>query len=131
MEFKDYLRILAQNDGSDLYLTVGAPPAGKFQGVLKPLENIKLMPPRLKEIAHSLMSEDQIKAFEIQPELNLAISERGIGRFRVNIFRQRNSFSLVIRNIKLEIPNIDTLGMPPILKHSIMEKRGLILFIGG
>lgn len=77
------------------------------------------------------MNEDQIKAFELQPELNLAISERGIGRFRVNIFRQRNSFSLVIRNIKLDIPNIDTLGMPPILKKSIMEKRGLILFIGG
>lgn len=131
MEFKDYLRILAQNDGSDLYLTVGAPPAAKFQGVLKPLENIKLMPPRLQEIAHSLMNDEQKKAFEHNPELNLAISERGIGRFRVNIFRQRNSFSLVIRNIKTEIPNLDGLGMPPILKHSIMEKRGLILFIGG
>ena len=131
MEFKDYLQILAQNDGSDLYLTVDAPPAAKFQGVLKPLENIKLMPARLKEIAHSLMTEEQIQAFEIQPELNLAISESGIGRFRVNIFRQRNNFSLVIRNIKTEIPNIDTLGMPPILKQSIMEKRGLILLIGG
>ncbi len=131
MEFKDYLRILAQNDGSDLYLTVGAPPAAKFQGVLKPLENVKLMPPRLQEIAHSLMNEEQKKAFENNPELNLAISERGIGRFRVNIFRQRNSFSLVIRNIKTEIPNIDALGMPAILKQSIMEKRGLILFIGG
>ena len=131
MEFKDYLRILAQNDGSDLYLTVGAPPAAKFQGVLKPLENIKLMPSLLQEIANSLMNEEQKKAFENNPELNLAISERGIGRFRVNIFRQRNSFSLVIRNIKTEIPNIDALGMPSILKHSIMEKRGLILFIGG
>ncbi|MEI7840053.1 MAG: PilT/PilU family type 4a pilus ATPase [Methylococcaceae bacterium] len=131
MEFKDYLRILAENDGSDLYLTVGAPPAAKFQGVLKPLENIKLMPPRLQEIAHSLMSDEQKKAFEAHPELNLAISERGVGRFRVNIFRQRNSFSLVIRNIKTNIPNIDSLGMPPILKQSIMEKRGLILFIGG
>ena len=131
MEFKDYLRILAENDGSDLYLTVGAPPAAKVPGVLKPLENIKLMPPRLQEIAHSLMSEEQKKAFESHPELNLAISERGVGRFRVNIFRQRNSFSLVIRNIKTEIPNIDSLGMPPILKQTIMEKRGLILFIGG
>lgn len=131
MEFKDYLRILSQNDGSDLYLTVGAPPAAKFQGVLKPLENVKLMPPRLKEIAHSLMTPEQIAAFEHQPELNLAISERGIGRFRVNIFRQRNSYSLVIRNIKLEIPSFDALGLPPILKKTIMEKRGLILFIGG
>lgn len=131
MEFKDYLRILSQNDGSDLYLTVGAPPAAKFQGVLKPLENVKLMPPRLKEIAHSLMNEKQIEEFEHQPELNLAISERGIGRFRVNIFRQRNSYSLVIRNIKLDIPSFDSLGLPPILKKTIMEKRGLILFIGG
>ncbi|MCX7074466.1 MAG: PilT/PilU family type 4a pilus ATPase [Methylococcales bacterium] len=131
MEFKDYLRILAQNDGSDLYLTADAPPAAKFQGVLKPIENIRLMPSRLREIAHSLMTEDQIQAFEIQPELNLAISEPDIGRFRVNIFRQRNSFSMVIRNIKTEIPNIDTLGLPSILKQSIMEKRGLILFVGG
>ena len=89
------------------------------------------MPSRLREIAHSLMTEDQIQAFEIQPELNLAISEPDIGRFRVNIFRQRNSFSMVIRNIKTEIPNIDTLGLPSILKQSIMEKRGLILFVGG
>lgn len=131
MEFKDYLRILAQNDGSDLYLTADTPPAAKFQGVLKPIENIRLMPSRLREIAHSLMTEDQIQAFEIQPELNLAISEPDIGRFRVNIFRQRNSFSMVIRNIKTEIPNIDTLGLPSILKQSIMEKRGLILFVGG
>jgi twitching motility protein PilU len=131
MEFKDYLRILAQNDGSDLYLTADAPPAAKFQGILKPIENIRLMPSRLREIAHSLMTEDQIQAFEIQPELNLAISEPDIGRFRVNIFRQRNSFSMVIRNIKTEIPNIDTLGLPSILKQSIMEKRGLILFVGG
>jgi len=131
MEFKDYLRILAQNDGSDLYLTADASPAAKFQGVLKPIENIRLMPSRLREIAHSLMTEDQIQAFEIQPELNLAISEPDIGRFRVNIFRQRNSFSMVIRNIKTEIPNIDTLGLPSILKQSIMEKRGLILFVGG
>ncbi|CAA9889748.1 Twitching motility protein PilU [Candidatus Methylobacter favarea] len=131
MEFKDYLKILVQNDGSDLYLTADAPPAAKFQGALKPLENIKLTPARIKDIAYSLMDEDQQKAFEHIPEMNLAISEPGIGRFRVNIFKQRNSFALVIRNIKVEIPNADKLGLPPILKKSIMEKRGLILFVGG
>jgi twitching motility protein PilU len=131
MEFKDYLKILVQNDGSDLYLTVDAPPAAKFQGTLKPLENVKLTPARIKEIAYSLMDEDQQKAFEHIPEMNLAISESGIGRFRVNIFKQRNSFALVIRNIKVDIPNADKLGLPPILRKSIMEKRGLILFIGG
>jgi len=131
MEFKEYLKLLVQNDGSDLYLTVDAPPAAKFQGVLRPLENIKLTRERLKEIAHNLMDADQRKAFEHQPELNLAISEQGIGRFRINIFKQRNTFSLVIRNIKVEIPNADKLGLPDILKKVIMEKRGLILFIGG
>ena len=131
MEFIDYLKILVQNEGSDLYLTVGAPPAAKFQGILRPLENVKLMPQRLKEIAHSLMTQAQINAFETNPELNLALSERGVGRFRVNIFRQRNSFSIVIRNIKTEIPNADELGLPAILKQTIMEKRGLILLIGG
>ncbi|MDD5463343.1 MAG: PilT/PilU family type 4a pilus ATPase [Methylococcales bacterium] len=131
MEFKDYLKILVHNDGSDLYLTTEAPPAAKFQGQLKPIENIKLTNERLKNIAYNLMDEDQQKAFEHTPEMNLAISEPGIGRFRVNIFKQRNSFALVIRNIKVDIPNVDKLGLPPILKKSIMEKRGLILFIGG
>ncbi|MDD1614705.1 MAG: Flp pilus assembly complex ATPase component TadA, partial [Methylococcaceae bacterium] len=131
MEFKDYLKILAHHDGSDLYLTVDAPPVGKFEGALKPLENVKLTPARIKEIAYSLMDEDQQKAFELVPELNLAISEPGIGRFRINIFKQRNSYALVIRNIRIDIPNADKLGLPPILRKSIMEKRGLILFIGG
>ncbi|POZ54090.1 PilT/PilU family type 4a pilus ATPase [Methylovulum psychrotolerans] len=131
MEFKDYLTILVRHDGSDLYLTVDAPPAAKFQGALKPLENIKLTNEKLKEIAFGLMDDDQRKAFEVTPEMNLAISEPGIGRFRVNIFRQRNNFALVIRNIKVEIPNADKLGLPQILKNVIMEKRGLILFVGG
>jgi twitching motility protein PilU len=131
MEFKDYLKILVQNDGSDLYLTTGAPPAAKFQGSLRPLENVSLTKERLKQIAYSLMDEDQQRAFEHLPELNLAISEPDIGRFRVNIFKQRNTYALVIRNIKVDIPNADKLGLPPILKQTIMEKRGLILFVGG
>jgi twitching motility protein PilU len=131
MEFKDYLKILVHKDGSDLYLTVDAPPAAKFEGSLKPLENIKLTRERIKEIAYSLMDEEQQKAFEQVPEMNLALSEPGIGRFRVNIFKQRNSLALVIRNIKVDIPNADKLGLPPVLKKSIMEKRGLILFVGG
>jgi twitching motility protein PilU len=131
MELKDFLKILAHHDGSDLYLTAEAPPVGKFEGTLKPLENIKLNKDRIKDIAYSLMDEDQQKTFEQIHEMNLAISEPGIGRFRVNIFKQRNSFALVIRNIKIDIPNVDKLGLPPILKKTIMEKRGLILIIGG
>ncbi len=131
MELKDYLKILVEKDGSDLYLTVDAPPAAKFQGSLKPLENEKLTKERLHEIAYSLMNEDQQKEFEHVPEMNLAISEPGIGRFRINIFQQKNSLALVIRNIKVDIPNADDLGLPQILKKTIMEKRGLVLFVGG
>jgi twitching motility protein PilU len=131
MELKDYLKILVEKDGSDLYLTVDAPPAAKFQGSLKPLENEKLTKERLHEIAYSLMNEDQQKEFEHVPEMNLAISEPGIGRFRINIFQQKNCLALVIRNIKVDIPNADDLGLPQILKKTIMEKRGLVLFVGG
>ncbi|PPD22287.1 MAG: type IV pili twitching motility protein PilT [Methylomonas sp.] len=131
MEFRDYLKILVQHDGSDLYLTADAPPAAKFQGVLKPLEAARLSNERLKEIADILMNADQRASFDQVPEMNLAISEPGIGRFRVNIFRQRSCYALVIRNIKVDIPNADTLGLPQILKDKIMEKRGLILFVGG
>jgi len=131
MEFRDYLKILVQHDGSDLYLTADAPPAAKFQGVLKPLEAARLSNERLKEIADILMNADQRASFDQVPEMNLAISEPGIGRFRVNIFKQRNCYALVIRNIKVDIPNADTLGLPQILKDKIMEKRGLILFVGG
>ncbi len=131
MDFKDYLRILVNNDGSDLYLTVDAPPCAKFQGKLKPLEEKKLTKSYLKDVANSLMDEEQQAFFEKSPEMNLAISEEGIGRFRINIFQQRNCVAMVIRNIKVEIPHIDNLGLPPVLQKVIMEKNGLVLFVGG
>jgi twitching motility protein PilU len=131
MEFNDYLKILVHKDGSDLYLTAGAPPAAKFQGQLKPLEATILTKERIKEIADSIMDEEQREQFEQVPEMNLAISEQGIGRFRINIFKQRNNHAMVVRNIKVDIPNADDLGLPQILKDKIMEKRGLILFVGG
>ncbi|PID49186.1 MAG: type IV pili twitching motility protein PilT [Proteobacteria bacterium] len=131
MSIKNYLRILAGKDGSDLYLTVDAPPAAKFQGSLKPLARERLTPETLHEMAYSLMDEEQQRQFETKPEMNLAISEEGIGRFRVNIFKQRNKIAMVIRNIKTEIPDVDKLGLPKVLKDTIMAKRGLILFVGG
>ena len=88
MVLKDYLRILAARDGSDLYLTVDAPPAGKFQGSLKALDKIKMTPELLHDMAYALMDKEQQQQFAHKPEMNLAISEEGIGRFRVNIFRQ-------------------------------------------
>jgi len=131
MQFKDYLKLLALKDGSDLYLVANAPPCAKFQGKLTPLAKATLSHHDTKEIAYSVMNEEQIAEFERSPEMNLAISEPGIGRFRVNIYRQRNHIGMVCRNIQTVIPNADDLGLPEVLKQVIMYKRGLILFVGG
>jgi len=129
--FKDYLKILASKDGSDLYLSTGAPPCAKFQGTLKPLAREPMAPTEVSAIADSIMDDDQKVEFERELEMNLAMSIEGVGRFRVNIFRQRNEVSIVARNIKTDIPNMKDLGLPPILSEVITAKRGLILFVGG
>jgi len=131
MKMREYLKLLASNDGSDLYLTTGAPPAAKFHGTLKPIQKERLQPGEVKELAYGLMDEGQQREFEGELELNLAISEPGIGRFRVNVFKQRNQVSMVIRNIKTDLPHFADLGLPHVLTEVIMAKRGLILFVGG
>lgn len=131
MEFIDYLKYFSERDGSDLYLTTGAPPSAKFYGKLTPIDKDPLPPGRVKEIADAIMTEEQRADFEHKPEMNLAISESGVGRFRVNIFKQRNQYSMVIRAIKTVIPNYKDLGLPEILPKLIMQKRGLVLFVGG
>lgn len=131
MEFKDYLKILAMKDGSDLYLTAGAQPSAKFQGTLRPIDKMTLTNTSVKDIAYSVMNEEQITEFEHKPEMNLAISEHGVGRFRINIFKQRNAISMVVRNIVTDIPSFESLKLPPILQKLVMAKNGLILFVGG
>lgn len=131
MKFQRYLKLLAHKDGSDLYLTANAPPAAKFQGKLTPIDSVVLTDEMIRSVAHEIMDEEQRHEFEHHPEMNLAISEPDIGRFRVNIFKQRNCYAMVVRNIKVKIPHVDELGLPDILKNVIMEKRGLVLFVGG
>ena len=131
MEFKDYLKILAVKDGSDLYLSTNAPPCAKFNGELKALEKEPFSPGRVKEIAYELLNSEQVQEFEQNLELNLALTEANIGRFRVNIFWQRNEVAMVVRNIKTDIPHFKDLGLPAVLTDIIMEKRGLVLFVGG
>lgn len=131
MEFKDYLKLMVAKDASDLYLTTAAPASAKIQGLMQPLESAPLPPGRVKEIAYAVMDHEQRAQFETRPEMNLAISEPGLGRFRVNIFKQRGQIGMVVRSIKMVIPDSETLGLPPVLKKLIMQKRGLILFVGG
>ena len=130
MDFRSYLRTMVEQDASDLYMSSGAPMSAKIDGTLQPLNDGVLTPEQVKDVAYSVMNEEQIREFEHKPEMNLAISEEGIGRFRVNIFRQRNSISMVIRNIKTDIPDWKLLGLPGVLTDVIMEKRGLVLFVG-
>jgi twitching motility protein PilU len=131
MGFNDLLKMLIEKEGSDLFLTTGAAPSIKAYGKLMPLVDKKLSEGVVKKIAYQIMNEDQIAAFEKSPEMNLAVAEPDIGRFRVNIFKQRGEVALVARHIKTDIPNADALGLPPILKELIMQKRGIILLVGG
>ena len=131
MEISDYLKLMVKYEASDIYFTVGAPVSAKIHGILKPLEKTTTPAGRVKALAYELMSEEQIAQFELKPEMNLAHSLPGIGRFRVNIFKQRNQAAMVIRHIKTDIPSAQELGLPPILQKIIMQKRGLVLFVGG
>jgi len=130
LQFQDYLKIMVLKEGSDLYLSTGAPPSIKIHGTLRKVEKDPLPPGRVKDIAYELMDPEQVRDFEAKPEMNLAISESGVGRFRVNIFKQRNQAAMVVRHIKTEIPDMKTLGLPEILQNVIMVKRGLVLFVG-
>jgi twitching motility protein PilU len=121
---------MVDQDASDIYLSTGAPISAKINGTLTALEDSRLTADQVKTVAWSVMDDEQIAEFEKKPEMNLAISEQGIGRFRVNIFKQRNSISMVIRNIKTDIPAWEDLGLPEILTEVIMAQRGLVLFVG-
>lgn len=131
MEMGDYLKLMVKYEASDLFFTTGAAVSAKVQGIIKPMEKSTLPAGRVKQLAYDLMNEEQIAQFEEKPEMNLAHSQTGVGRFRVNIFQQRNQTAMVIRHIRTDIPTPESLGLPPILKKIIMQKRGLILFVGG
>ncbi len=129
-QITEWLIFLASKNGSDLYLSTGAPPCAKFDGVLRPIGGEILKPGEIKKIAYELMDEAQRHEFEQELEMNLATSISGYGRFRVNIFVQRNEVALVARNIVAEIPSWESLRLPAILPEIVMRKRGLILFVG-
>jgi twitching motility protein PilU len=126
----EWLKILSAEQGSDLYLSTGAPPCAKFQGELKPIASEILQPGEIKEIAYEVMDPTQRAAFETELEMNLAISISGYGRFRINIFLQRNEVGIVARNIVADIPRWQDLRLPPLLTEVVMRKRGLFLFVG-
>lgn len=130
MNLDSFLKVMVDMEASDLFFSVGAPVNAKVEGLLNPLTESRLQPGDVKTLAYSIMSADQIQEFEAEFEMNLAFSASGVGRFRVNVFRQRGEVSMVIRRIKTAIPTIAELNLPDILNELIMEPRGLILVVG-
>ena len=130
MDIVPYLRLMVQKNASDLFFSTGAPPNLKAEGHTMPIGDTRMAPGQVRKLAYAIMTDDQIKEFEATMEGNLAISIQGLGRFRVNVFRQRGDAAMVIRYIKGDIPSPEELNLPPILKDLIMEPRGLILLVG-
>lgn len=124
------LKFMLDKGGSDLFFSTGAAIHMEVEGDTVPINAQIMVPGMIKEIAYSIMSPNQIKEFETTLECNFALSKKDVGRFRINVFRQRGEVGMVIRHIKTEIPSIETLGLPPILKELILRKRGLILMVG-
>jgi twitching motility protein PilU len=130
MELSPFLSLLALKHGSDLFFSAGARPHVKVEGNLIPVGKKTMMGEEILEMAHSVMDEDQKDEFERTWECNLGVGLKGVGRFRVNVFRQRGEPAIVIRFIKDHIPTIAALGLPTVLKDLMNKKRGLILVVG-
>ena len=130
MEITPYLKLTVDKNASDLFFYVGAPVHIKINGIVRPVGNKPLPPGGVREIAYSVMRDDQIREFEQSWECNFAIPLAGVGRFRANVFKQRGEVAMVVRYIKGKVPAVEELGLPSILKQLIMEKRGLVLLVG-
>ena len=125
-----YLSAMVDHAASDLFLSSGTPAAVKVQGVVRRLQEAPLSAERIKRLAYSVMRESQIREFEASLECDLAIAIEGLGRFRVNVYRQRGDVAVVVRHINANIPSLESLKVPPVLSKLAMLKRGLVLVVG-
>jgi twitching motility protein PilU len=130
MDFDRLLTLMVEKGASDLFITAGVPPSMKLHGKVVPVTATPLPPEKARELVLSVMNEKQRAEFLDKKELNFAVSARGIGRFRASAFYQRNLSGMVLRRIETNIPKIDELGLPEIVKELAMTKRGLIIFVG-
>ncbi len=130
MDVRILLKQMVEREASDLYLTIDSPPIVRVEGVNYPLPAPALHAEDVEALTNSLMTERQRAVFEQELEMNLGISSSKMGRFRVNVFKQRGAVGAVIRLIKSNVPSIDQLGLPSIIKPIAMTKRGLVLVTG-
>ncbi|HSH72874.1 MAG TPA: PilT/PilU family type 4a pilus ATPase [Methylophilaceae bacterium] len=124
------LKFMVEKGGSDLFFSTGTAIHIDLEGKTLPVNNQVMSPGMVKEIAYALMSEEQIKEFETNLEMNFAFGRKDLGRFRINVFRQRGEVAMVVRHIKSQIPSFEALGLPEVMKSLIMRQRGLILIVG-
>ncbi len=128
---QNLLRKMVERDGSDLFITASFPPAIKVDGTIHKATDTPLSPDQAAIMVRSIMNDKQIKEFDATKEANFAIAPQGIGRFRVSAFIQQGMVGAVLRTITTEIPTLEDLELPPILKDVVMNKRGLCIIVGG
>ncbi len=128
---QNLLKKMVEKDGSDLFLTTGFPPAIKVDGQIHKATDTPLSADQSSMMVRSIMNDKQVKEFDATKECNFAISPQGIGRFRVSAFIQQGMVGAVLRTITTDIPTLSELDLPPILKDVVMNKRGLVIVVGG
>ena len=130
MNVKPLFKLMVEKKASDLFFAPFTPAKIKIDGKIMPVNKLEMTPKMVKQAAIELMTEEQLDTFTRDLEIDFAISEPGLGRFRVNIFHQRSNVSMVLRYITAEMPTLDELGMPEQMKELVMLRRGLILMVG-
>ncbi|MDH3647129.1 MAG: PilT/PilU family type 4a pilus ATPase [Gammaproteobacteria bacterium] len=130
MNTKPLFKLMVDKQASDLFFTPYAPVMVKIEGSILPVNQTELTPKMIKQAAVGLMTDDQVDYFSRELEIDFAISEPGLGRFRVNVFHQRGNPAMVMRYITGDLPTLDQLGVPKVLMDLSMRRRGLILMVG-
>lgn len=125
-----FLKLAVDKNASDIYFTTNSPAMLKIEGEMFKAGEALMSNDLIRELATSMMTPDQIQKFDAELEIDLATDAGGLGRFRINVFTQRNTIAMVLRYIRNEIPRLDSLHLPPVLKDLIMLKRGMILMVG-
>ena len=128
---QNLLKKMVEKEGSDLFLTCGFPPAIKVDGTIHKATDTPLSADQSAMMVRAIMNDKQIKEFDATKECNFAIAPQGIGRFRVSAFIQQGMIGAVLRTITTEIPTLEGMELPPILKDVVMNKRGLVIVVGG
>jgi len=130
MDFDELLRSTVEENGSDLHLVIGSPPVIRKNGKLVRFGDIKLLPDDTKHYIDELLMEKQKQELEKMGQVDFSFSRHGCGRFRVNVFKQRGTYSIAIRLVNQDVPTVDKLKLPEVLKDLSMKSRGLILVTG-